>query len=177
MEDELRWIRKVKAGETHFFQHLYQKHNKRLFSLCFRFTKNRMDAEEQLQEVFLKILIKIDQFREEASFSTWAYRLAVNHLINAQKKNQKPEDPTPVQEIAWESRPRPELAMILKEAVGSLPEGYRKVFVLHDQEGFNHEEIANILNCSPATSRSQLCRARIALREKLRRMPAKEAAQ
>ncbi len=175
MEEEVFWIRRIKRGETHYFQNLYQKHHRKLFSLCYRFTRNLADAEDQLQEVFLRLLAKIDLFREESSFGTWAYRLAVNHLINFGKRTHKPEDDLHFSDSNGEKTVNPDLAMALEQAIDSLPDGFRKVFILHDREGYRHEEIAEMLGCSPATSRSQLCRARLALREKLKPTMALEA--
>ena len=167
MEEELVWIKKIKSGETRYFRNLYDKHSGKLFSLCYRFTNNQADAEEQLQEIFMRLLAKIDQFRGDASFKTWAHRLAVNHLINFTNKK-KMDYETP--ELDTKAAPvgRPELLMALEQAVSALPDGFRNVFILHDREGFAHEEIAKMLGCSPATSRSQLCRARLALRNLLK---------
>lgn len=170
MEDEVVWIRKIKKGDTRFFRKLYDKHHRKLHSLCFRFTRNPEDAEEQLQEVFMKVLSKIDQFREESSFGTWVYRLTVNHLINFEKGNRKHRGQESLVEdtvFGRETR-QSDLALALDRAVAALPDGFRHVFILHDREGFRHEEIGRILGVSPATSRSQLCRARMALRDQLK---------
>ncbi len=168
MEQELVWVRRIQNGETQYFQQLYQKHHRKLFSLCFRFTKNVQDAEEQLQEIFMRLLDKIGQFEEKSSFSTWLHRLAVNHLLNFVKREERGAEVLALAEAPEQTtHARPDLSLILRHAVRSLPHGFRTVFVLHDQEGFPHEEIARMLGCSPANSRSQLCRARLALREKL----------
>ncbi len=165
--EEAFWIRQIKCGETRYLADLYERHKARLFSLCLRFTRNPSDAEEQLQEIFMRIMDKIDRFEEKSSFATWAYRLAVNHLINF-KSRHAPER-VGLDEAPEEQAPAgdPALRMALEKAVAALPEGFRKVFILHDSEGLKHEEIARILGCSAATSRSQLCRARLALRDQL----------
>lgn len=169
MEQELAWVRRIQNGETQYFQQLYQKHHRKLFSLCYRFTKNAQDAEEQLQEIFMRLLEKIGQFEEKSSFSTWLHRLAVNHLLNFTKRAGREAETLPLTEAAQQTtRARPDLGLVLRHAVSSLPGGFRTVFILHDQEGFPHDEIARILGCSPANSRSQLCRARLALRKILR---------
>lgn len=166
---ELDWIREIKRGNTEYLEPLYEAYHGRIFALCLRFTRNRSDAEEQLQEIFMRILAKIDSFAERSSFSTWIYRLATNHLINFTNKGKGRE------EINLEEAPEGralgrdhDLAMALRKAVADLPEGFRKVFILHDQQGLKHDEIGDILGISPATSRSQLCRARLALREVLK---------
>lgn len=169
VEEELVWIKKIKRGQASAFGPLYTRYADKLFGLCYRFTGNQADAEDQLQEIFVKILNKIEGFRATSSFSTWAYRLATNHLINfGQRRKDR-------HEASFEHIPEREqkevdvpLALALEAAVKTLPDGYRSVFILHDQEGFKHDEIADILGITPATSRSQLTRARMALREKLR---------
>lgn len=161
------WIQKIKQGETRYFGHLYEKHAPRLYSLCYRFTGHRQEAEDQLQEVFMRLLKKIGSFRGQAAFSTWAYRLAVNHLSNhvrRQRKESGLDEELPV-EASGAAVGDPHLSSALRRAVAALPPGFRKVVILHDQEGFSHEEIGDILGCSPSTSRSQLCRARVALRD------------
>ena len=175
MTEEEVWIQKIKAGQTQYFTDLYDRYKGRLFSLSYRFTGNHGDAEEQLQEVFMRLLAKIDQFRGEASFATWAHRLAVNHLLNFSRREKSRgahyvESPDREQGARSDN---PDLALCLRQAIGELPHGFRKVFILHDQEGFKHEEIGQILGCSPATSRSQLSRARLSLREKLQGLLAK----
>ena len=164
MEEEINWIKKIKAGETQYFGMLYQKHHARLYGLCYRFTGNREDAEEQLQEVFMRVLAKIDQFAGQASFATWVWRLAINHLINFSKKTKLES------EVLVETggrRSKPELTLMLEQAIKALPEGFRNVFILHDRVGLAHDEIADVLGCSASTSRSQLFRARLALRKML----------
>lgn len=172
-QEEVIWIESVKAGKTQHFKMLYQKHHRRLFQICLQFTKNHSDAEEQLQEIFLRLLEKIHLFKGDASFSTWSHRLAVNHLLNFYRKNEKQTDELPE---ALEAKPErdSDLAIILKKGIGQLPQGFRQVLVLHDQEGFSHDEIAEMLDISPSTSRSQLCRARLALREILKPNLSKE---
>ena len=176
MDGERDWIRRIKRGDTQPFQDLYRKHYQKLYGLCFRFTGNAGDAEDQLQEVFMKLLDKIDGYRGDASFATWAHRLAVNHLLNFKRGNKHHQQQLPLTDSDLERvrESDPDLAMILGKAVSELPDGFRSVFVLHDQEGFRHDEIAAILGCSAATSRSQLSRARLALRKTLQPLVAKE---
>ena len=167
VEEEITWIQNILAGKTRDFKKLYAKHHQRLYSLCYRFTGNAADAEEALQEIFMRLLDKLASFRADASFAAWARRVAVNYLINQRRANQT-ETVELQQDEAVDATSEPSLAMALDQAVASLPEGFRKVFILHDREGYRHEEIAEIIGCSPATSRSQLCRARLALRDLLK---------
>lgn len=171
VDEEWVWINKIKTGNYAPFQDLYARHADKLFGLCFRFTGNQADAEDQLQEVFVKILAKIDGFRAESSFATWAYRLATNHLLNfgARRKERHEADLEEAAEPGVGGTDVP-LTLALEQAVRALPEGYRRVFIMHDQEGFKHEEIGAVLGISPATSRSQLARARLALRDQLKPM-------
>lgn len=168
MTDEISLINRVRKGDTEAFRALYQLHYRKLYSLCYRFMGRHEDAEEQLQEVFMRLLQKIDQFRGESGFATWAYRLATNHLLNS--KRGRKQDEVPLSEMVEEQGEGrdPDLSMILDRAVAQLPDGFKTVFILHDREGFRHDEIGEILGISAATSRSQLSRARLALREKLK---------
>lgn len=178
MDREQIWIKAIQKGQTDCFANLYDRYHRKLFSLCYRFTRDLADAEEQLQEIFMRMLDKIGQFNGQAAFSTWLHRLAVNHLINFQRHRNRRLDDVALEEQAVEKPARkndPNLALTLEKALRELPAGYRHVFILHDQEGFRHDEIGEMLGCSAATSRSQLCRARMALRETIRSRPAKEA--
>ena len=175
--EELVWIKKIKAGETHYFSHLYDKYHRKLYTLCYRFSRNQADAEEQLQEIFLKMLEKTHSFREDSLFSTWLTRLAINHMINFQNREDQFRDKTdsinaviddksdPVDFISAENS---ELSIMLDRSIANLPKGFQHVFILHDQLGLRHEEIGDVLGITAATSRSQLSRARVALRKLLK---------
>ena len=172
MGDEAFWIEQIKAGKSEYFNDLYERHHRKLFALCYRFTGNMADAEEQLQEVFMRVLDKIQSFKGDSSFATWAHRLTVNHLINFCRKRDRSltavyldQVPEPTQKID------PGMGLTLQKAIGELPEGYRNVLILHDQEGFRHEEIAQFLGITAVTSRTQLSRARMNLRDKLKKTP------
>ena len=168
--DEINWINGLKNGEMEYFDLLYHKYCKKLYALCYRFTRNTHDSEEQLQEIFMRMLDKIKLYKGESSFQSWLYRLATNHLLNHVKAGKKRQLETPLlsDEISVTRGRDHALALALEKAMAELPEGFRKVFVLHDQLGFRHEEIAEIIGCSPGNSRSQLSRGRLALREKLK---------
>lgn len=169
--EELDWIEKIKAGDSSYFAPLYKHYHQRLYSLSYQFTRNTDDAEDQLQEIFLKILDKIDSFRNDASFYTWACRLSINHLTNFQ--NRKMNEYLELNEDATDLGSHDlsdnlGLAQILNRSIFELPEGFRKVFILYDHLGYRHDEIAKILEIKSSTSRSQLSRARLLLRDKLR---------
>jgi RNA polymerase sigma-70 factor (ECF subfamily) len=171
-------VRLAAAGDEGAFERLYQLHHRRVFSLCLRMTQNPVEAEDLTQEVFVLLFRKIGSFRGDSAFTTWLHRLTVNQvLMHFRKKKVRPEQTTddgdaPVQIVAGTENP---LAMpvvdriALERAVAQLPPGYRSVFVLHDIEGYDHEEIARALGCSVGTSKSQLHKARMKLRGLVKR--------
>jgi len=159
------------AGDMSGFRELYEAHRPRVYALCLRIARNPADAEDLAQEIFLVLHRKLATFRGEAAFSTWLYRLTVNHaLLHLKKRRVRSKyvsEPGDLPEVA-DSRTDGRFGLVdrltIDTAVGKLPAGYRSVFVLHDVEGFEHKEVAAILRCSSGTSRSQLHKARAKLR-------------
>ena len=158
------------------FDEIYAKHYRRVYSICLRMTGNVAEAEDLTQEVFLQLHRKLKSFRGDAAFTTWLHRLTVNHvLMHFRKRRVRSELTTEDGELPDQIDPdsdNPQAMPILDRialdtAIGKLPPGYRKVFVLHDVEGFEHDEIAGILKCSSGTSKSQLHKARLKLRKLL----------
>src|ERR1051325_1125114 len=158
------------------FEELYRKHYRRVFSICLRMTGNVAEAEDLTQEVFIQLHRKLGSFRGEAAFTTWLHRLTVNQvLMHFRKRSVRSELTTDDGEMPDSIDPdtiNPEAMPIvdrigLENAIGQLPPGYRTVFVLHDVEGYEHEEIARLLGCSAGTSKSQLHKARLKLRRLL----------
>ena len=165
------------SGDMAAFEELYARHNRRVYSLCLRMTGNTSEAEDLAQEAFIQLYRKIGSFRGESAFTTWLHRLTVNQvLMHFRKKGIKMEQTTddgetPTQVVRGTEDPNrmPVVDRIaLDRAVAQLPPGYRTVFVLHDVEGHEHEEIARMLGCSVGTSKSQLHKARMKLRGLLR---------
>ena len=165
------------AGDMPAFEELYSRHNRRVYSLCLRMTQNVAEAEDLAQEVFIQLFRKIGSFRGESAFTTWLHRLTVNQvLMHFRKRGVRSEQTTddgdvPVQIVQGTENPNrmPVVDRIaLDKAIAQLPPGYRTVFILHDIEGHEHEEIARILGCSVGTSKSQLHKARMKLRTLLR---------
>jgi RNA polymerase sigma-70 factor (ECF subfamily) len=165
------------GGDMTAFEELYARHNRRVYSLCLRMTQNVSEAEDLAQEVFIQLFRKIGSFRGESAFTTWLHRLTVNQvLMHFRKRSVKleqttEEGETPIQVVAGTENPQrmPVMDRIaLDKAISQLPPGYRTVFVLHDVEGHEHEEIARMLGCSVGTSKSQLHKARMKLRGLLR---------
>ena len=165
------------AGDMQAFDELYQRHSRRVYSLCLRMTGNISEAEDLTQEVFIQLFRKIGSFRGESAFTTWLHRLTVNQvLMHFRKRSVKleqttDEGETPVQIVRGTENPNamPVVDRIaLDKVIKQLPPGYRTVFILHDIEGHEHEEIARMLGCSVGTSKSQLHKARMKLRDLLR---------
>jgi len=169
--------RQAADGDTAAFEQLYTRHNRRVYALCLRMTGNVSEAEDLSQEAFIQLFRKIGSFRGESAFTTWLHRLTVNQvLMHFRKKGVRLEHTTddgevPVQIVkGTENHLRmPVVDRIgLEKAIAKLPPGYRTVFLLHDVEGHEHEEIAKILGCSVGTSKSQLHKGRMKLRTLLK---------
>jgi RNA polymerase sigma-70 factor (ECF subfamily) len=160
-------------GDMQAFELLYERHNRRVYSLCLRMTQNPAEAEDLAQEAFIQLFRKIASFRGDSAFTTWLHRLTVNQcLMHFRKRSVKlekttEEGETPVQIVRGTENPNSMPVMdriALDDALKQLPPGYRTVFVLHDIEGHEHEEIAKILGVAVGTSKSQLHKARMKLR-------------
>lgn len=165
------------TGDIQAFEQLYERHNRRVYSLCLRMTTNTAEAEDLTQEVFIQLFRKTGSFRGESAFTTWLHRLTVNQvLMHFRKRGVKMEQTTddgetPIQIVKGTENPNsmPVVDRIaIDKAVGKLPPGYRTVFLLHDVQGHEHEEIARMLGVSVGTSKSQLHKARMKLRGLLR---------
>ncbi|MBO0723747.1 MAG: RNA polymerase sigma factor [Blastocatellia bacterium] len=162
-------------GDLQAFEALYERHHRRIYSLCLRMVANPTEAEDLTQEVFVQLFRKIGSFRGESAFTTWLHRLTVNHvLMHFRKRGVRLEKTTEEGEIgeiqdlqATSENPRFLDRIALEKAISQLPPGYRTVFVLHDIEGFEHTEVADLLGVSVGTSKSQLHKARMRLRELL----------
>jgi RNA polymerase sigma-70 factor (ECF subfamily) len=166
-------------GDMQSFAELFERHNRRVFSLCLRMTQNQSEAEDLAQEVFVQLFRKVGSFRGESAFTTWLHRMTVNqvlmHFRKLKVRDEKTTEDgeTPDQTVVGTENPNrmPVVDRIaLDKAIEQLPPGYRTVFVLHDVEGYEHEEIAHMLNRSVGTSKSQLHKARLKLRRLLKQM-------
>jgi RNA polymerase sigma-70 factor (ECF subfamily) len=162
------------AGDMDAFEKVYRRYNQRVYSHCLRMVRNSADAEDLTQEVFIQLFRKINTFRGDSSFTTWLHRLTVNqvlmHLRKPIVKTEKTTEDgaTPIRIVRGTENPS-RMAQIdriaLDHAIAALPPGYRMVFILHDIEGYDHEEIGKILGCAVGTSKSQLHKARLRLRQ------------
>ena len=181
-------LARAQAGDHHAFAQLYAMHKRRIYSLCLRMVGNIAEAEDLTQEAFLQLHRKIATFRGDSAFSTWLHRLAINVVLMQLRKKglslislDEAMEPTP-EEGPGRSFGAPDLTLTgaidrlaLERAVADLPAGYRLIFILHDVEGFEHNEIASMLDCSIGNSKSQLHKARLKLRDALRRQLPQEA--
>jgi RNA polymerase sigma-70 factor (ECF subfamily) len=168
---------KMIRGELLPFEELFKLHIGKVFAVCLRMTGSTAEAEDLSQEVFIQVFRKLGTFRGESAFSTWLHRLTVNHvLMYFRKSRRRREQLTEDGELPERTiKGRNVLTsfpildrLALAEAIGKLAPGYRAVLVLHDVEGLQHLEIANILGCSVGTSKSQLHKARMKMRRLLR---------
>src|ERR1035438_4395595 len=183
-------LAQAQAGDHRAFAQLYSLHKKRIYSLCMRMVGNTAEAEDMTQETFLQLHRKIDTFRGDSAFSTWLHRLAINVvLMHLRKKGLSLISMDEAMEPDPQGSPGRGFGaldlslsgsidrMALERAVGNLPAGYRLVFVLHDIEGYEHNEIAAMLDCSIGNSKSQLHKARLKLRDALRTSLRREGPQ
>jgi RNA polymerase sigma-70 factor (ECF subfamily) len=175
-------IQLAQEGDAAAFERIFRLYSRRVYSLCLRMVRSQSEAEDLTQEAFLQLFRKIHTFRGESTFSTWLHRVSVNvvlmrlrkkNLVEIPLENANEEEDSPRKEIG---APDPVLTgtidrMNLDRAIGELAPGYRKTFMLHDVEGYEHHEIAEILGCSIGNSKSQLHKARMQLRNLLRAAP------
>ena len=180
-------IRRAQQGDSDAFASLFHAHKSRIYSLCLRMTNNAAEAEDLAQDAFVQVFRKLASFRGDSALSTWLYRIAVNTvLMHFRKKSliqvSLDEPYTSKNDNARQVRREygikdDRLAgcvtrMALTRAIGELPEGYRTIFLLHEVEGYEHQEIADLLGCSVGNSKSQLHKAKLRIRDFLACPPA-----
>lgn len=175
--DDLADVRKAAAGDRIAFERLYRTHVNRVYSLCTRMCGSRVRGEELTQDVFVRAWEKLPQFRGDSQFSTWIHKVAVNIVLNDRKSeardrkrlvtDETEEGDTPLQRASV--TPGYGDRMDITAALRTLPPGARQIFVLHDVEGYKHEEIGEMCGITAGGSKAQLHRARLLLREALSR--------
>jgi len=184
-------IRLAQTGDAVAFEFLYQLHGRRVYALCLRMVSNPSDAEDLMQEAFLQLFRKIGTFRGESAFSTWLHRMTVNVVLMRLRKKSLPvssleETTEPDEDVGGPRKDigAPDLRLSgavdrvnLERSIEKLPPGYRTVFVLHDVQGYEHNEIADIMGCSVGNSKSQLHKARTRLRDLLQEEIREQARQ
>lgn len=183
-------IQRAQNGDLEAFSSLYDATRRRVFSLCLRMVHNYETAEDLTQETFVLAFTRLKTFRGDSAFTTWLHRIAVNVILMFFRKNRSIPDLTSLETPADESGEefvtrerggqdgnlRTSLDRIaLERAIGALPNGYRLMLILHDIEGYQHEEIALMLGCSMGNTKSQLHKARLKMRELLQNPPVEES--
>jgi RNA polymerase sigma-70 factor (ECF subfamily) len=182
--NELLLVRAAKAGEIQAFEELVRRYERNVFRIAQHITQNREDAEDVVQDAFLKAYTNLEQFQEQSKFYTWLVRIAVNEAlmklrrrrpertVSLDQEVQTEEDSMPREVADWSPNPeqqynQAELRDILSKTIQGLPTGFRTVFVLRDVEGLSTEETAEALGLSIPAVKSRLLRARLQLRERL----------
>jgi RNA polymerase sigma-70 factor (ECF subfamily) len=175
-EEEI--IRQAQEGNARAFEQLYRQYCKRVYHLCLRMVKNEAEAEDLTQDAFLRVFRKIHTFQAQSAFSTWLHRVTVNTVLMSLRKKKRVEIPLD-NEGRYEDEPGvprqipggADLSLLglldrenLKRVFGRMPHGYKRMLVLHDVLGYEHNEIALIVKCSEGNSKSQLHKARVRMR-------------
>ena len=172
-EAELELVERCRRGELGAFEELYRAHAGRLYSLACRMLGNPADAEDLLQDIFLSAHRKLDSFRGDAALGTWLYRLAMNQILDhvrsrAGRAGQLTDglgDASALPDAAGHRLADRAIDRIdLERALAELPDGCRAAFLLHDVEGLEHREVADVLGIAEGTSKSQVHKARLRLR-------------
>lgn len=172
--DEVRLVRSAQGGDVGAFETLYRKFVPRVYGLCLRMVADPTTAEELTQEAFVRVWEKLDMFRGNRPFAPWLLTVATNVVLSDRRKYRRKDgreagtEPDVLARVP-EVRPshRGGTGVDLERAIASLPEGARRVFVLHDIEGYRHDEIAGMMGIATGTTKAQLHRARRMLREVL----------
>ena len=179
-ESERSLVQRAQRGDEQAFSALFQTHKKRVYSVCLLMTKDVAEAEDLTQESFLQVFRSVGSFRGDSAFSTWLYRVAVNTVLMKLRRRKSPPVVSLDEPVSSESPSlrrdvgRADLNLsgavdriALRRAMLELPEGCRKIFALHEVEGYQHHEIAKMLDCSVGNSKSQLHKAKMKMRDLL----------
>ncbi len=168
---EAIWIERAKQGDLDAFEKLYRFYVRQVYGVCRRLVDSEQDAEDMTQRVFFRAWRRLDSFRGKSRFGTWLRPIAVNLVIDERKSSWRRQLELEIGEETGQSPAReaePGTALDLERAIGLLPPGPRRVLVLHDIEGYTHAEMAALLGVTTGTTKTQLYRARRALKESLR---------
>jgi RNA polymerase sigma-70 factor, ECF subfamily len=163
------FIRSAQRGDRSAFERLYRVHVGRVYAVCLRMSGEASLAEDLTQEVFIRTWKKLGSFQHKSSFSSWLHRLAVNVILDHRRQSGRRrinqlEEEEELATMETASTRNPVNLISLERAIAALPSGARTVFVLHDIEGYAHNEIANLTRTAPGTTKAQLHRARQILR-------------
>jgi len=170
--DDAELIGRILAGDPSAERELYEAHVDRVYRLVYRMVGDRDRTDDYAQETFIRVFDRLHTFQYRSSLSTWIVSIAVSVALNGLRKTKRLRN----REVVWDQPPEiggampnmePDLQVQLTQAVDALPEGHRAVFIMHDIEGYTHEEIGVALGVKPGTSKAQLFRARARLRQAL----------
>jgi RNA polymerase sigma-70 factor, ECF subfamily len=169
---DLQLAGRIRAGDGTAFEELYRQYGARLYNLAYRMAGSTQDADDLLQDIFLLAYRKLASFRGESSLGTWLYRLGMNHCLDVLRSRQARmgqqtdslDDDGATAVASPKSAMGPVSRIDLERAIGHLPRACRAAFLLHDVEGFGHNEVATILGISEGTSKSQVHKARLRIR-------------
>ena len=194
-DSQINLVKRAQAGDEQAFATLFQQHKNRVYSVCLLMTKDVAEAEDLTQEAFLQVFRTVGSFRGDAAFSTWLYRVAVNTVLMKLRRRKSPPTVSLDEPVNSESptlhrdfgKNDPNLSGVvdriaLSRALEELPDGCRTIFALHEVEGYQHHEIAQLLDCSIGNSKSQLHKAKLKMRAllfpktRIRRRTAKNSA-
>lgn len=172
LAEEAEWVARARAGEVQAFERLYRGHVGRMYALCLRMCGNALEAEEMVQEAFVRAWEKLGTFRGDSAFASWLHRLTVNVVLGAwRSRGRRREQVVAMDDAASlthpSHEPQPRHRVDLERAIGELPTGARTIFVLHDVEGYTHRELAELTGLAEGTCKAQLHRARRLLRGRL----------
>ena len=170
--DDRELIRRVLAGDPSAERELYDAQVDRVFRMAYRMAGDADRAQDYTQETFIRAFDRLAGFRGESGLSTWLCSIAISVTLNGLRQARRfREREVALDDVELAGSPRseaePDLKVRLSRAIDNLPEGYRTVFVMHDVEGYTHEEIGTALGVRPGTSKAQLFRARARLRQAL----------
>jgi len=173
--EEADLVERSRRGDARAMEAIYERYKRPLFNLAFRFTYNSTVAEDLLQDIFIKVFTHLDDVQNVETFSGWIYRIGLNTCysylrrkkVEAQRSIPLSEIEGKMEEACYDTQEK-EMKKPLDEAIQSLPEKLKAIFLLHDVQGFKHEEIAKTLGCSVGTSKSQLFKARMRIRQFLK---------
>src|SRR5579885_2969350 len=181
VDSDLDLVRRAQQGDPDAFATLFYNHKPRIYSVCLRMTNNTAEAEDLTQDAFLQVFRKLATFRGDSALSTWLYRIAVNTVLMHFRKKA-------LRQVSLDEPYNQDARLVKREygskddrlsgcvdrialtrAIRELPDGYRTIFLLHEVEGYEHQEIAELLDCSVGNSKSQLHKAKLRIRELLGR--------
>jgi RNA polymerase sigma-70 factor, ECF subfamily len=179
LDSDRDWVSRAQQGDADAFASLFHAHKARIYSVCLRMTNNTAEAEDLTQDAFMQVFRKLSTFRGDSALSTWLYRIAVNTVLMRFRKRSLRQIPLEEPSTQGAKLVRREYGstddrltgsidrIALARAIRELPDGYRTIFILHEVEGYEHQEIAELLHCSVGNSKSQLHKAKLRIRELL----------